>query len=127
MVASGICSTYISNAPRKIAARIVYFFFLYLNLRQGSNALDSSSPTERPSPVILSEAKDLSAVVKRQPGFRSVPTVILSEAKDLSAYQDRPFAEFTLSEANGLRVTLYDCSNGQVQFVQIEPCLTKHV
>jgi len=27
--------------------------------RQGSNARDSSSPTARPSPVILSEAKDL--------------------------------------------------------------------
>ncbi len=29
--------------------------------RQGSNERDSSSPTERVSPVILSEAKDLSA------------------------------------------------------------------
>jgi hypothetical protein len=35
---------------------------------------------------------------------RSSP-VILSAAKDLSADRDRPFAEFTLSEANGLRVT----------------------
>ena len=52
---------------------------------------------------------------------------MLSAAKHLAAARDRPFAEFTLSEANGLRVTLYDCSNGQVQFVQIEPCLTKHV
>jgi len=50
-------------------------------IRHGSNALDSSSSTERDSPVIL------------------------SEAKDLSAYRARPFAEFTLSEANGLRVT----------------------
>jgi hypothetical protein len=31
--------------------------------------------------------------------------VILSEAKDLSARRARPFAEFTLSEANGLGVT----------------------
>src|SRR5260221_13931886 len=38
---------------------------------------------------------------------RSSP-VILSAAKDLAA----------------LRVTLCDCSNCQVQFVQIEPCLT---
>src|SRR5258708_13026555 len=30
-------------------------------IRHGSNALDSSSSTERDSPVILSEAKDLSA------------------------------------------------------------------
>src|SRR5439155_12841331 len=30
-------------------------------LRQGSNELDSSSSTERSSPVILSEAKDLTA------------------------------------------------------------------
>jgi len=31
--------------------------------------------------------------------------VILSEAKDLSARRASPFAEFPLSEANGLRVT----------------------
>src|SRR5258706_5229815 len=31
------------------------------SLRQGSNERDSSSPTERVSPVILSAAKDLSA------------------------------------------------------------------
>jgi hypothetical protein len=30
---------------------------------------------------------------------------MLSEAKHLSVHRDRPFAEFTLSEANGLRVT----------------------
>jgi len=41
----------------------------------------------------------------------------------LSADRDRPFAEFTLSEAKGLRVTRGECSNGQGQFVQIEPCL----
>jgi hypothetical protein len=29
--------------------------------------------------------------------------VMLSEAKHLSAQRDRPFAELTLSEANGLR------------------------
>src|SRR5258708_723624 len=33
----------------------------HLYLRQGSNERDSSSPTERVSPVILSEAKELSA------------------------------------------------------------------
>ena len=32
--------------------------------------------------------------------------VILSEAKDLVAQRARSFAEFTLSEANGLRMTL---------------------
>ncbi len=32
-----------------------------MNLRHGSNELDSSSPTERSSPVILSAAKDLAA------------------------------------------------------------------
>src|SRR5712691_5344436 len=47
---------------------------------------------------------------------RSGP-VILSEAKDLAAGRDRPFAS--------LRVTRYDCSNGQEHFVQIEPCLRK--
>src|SRR5713101_6476588 len=68
-------------------------------LRHGSNELDRSSPTERSGPVIL------------------------SEAKDLCAYRDRPSAEFTLSEANGLRVTLRDCSNCQGLFFKIEPCL----
>jgi len=53
---------------------------------------------------------------------RSSP-VMLSAAKHLAASRDRPFAEFTLSEAHVLRVTRYDCSNSQVQFVQIEPCL----
>ena len=48
--------------------------------RHGSNALDSSSPTGRSG------------------------LVILSEAKDLAADRDSPFAEFPLSEANGLRV-----------------------
>ncbi len=66
-------------------------------IRHGSNALDSSSSTERDSPVIL------------------------SEAKDLSAYRARPFAEFTLSEANGLRVTQCDCSTCQGLFFTIEP------
>jgi hypothetical protein len=50
-------------------------------------------------------------------------SVILSEAKDLAADRDRPFAEFTLSEAHGLRVTLCDCSNGQGLFFTSEPCL----
>ncbi len=36
-----------------------------VSLRQGSNERDSSSPTERVSPVILSEAKDLSAERER--------------------------------------------------------------
>src|SRR5216683_3114560 len=53
-------------------------------LRQGSNALDSSSSPARSSPIILRFAQDLAAVVKSQPGFRSVPTVILSAAKDLA-------------------------------------------
>jgi hypothetical protein len=40
---------------------------------------------------------------------------MLSEAKHLAADRDRPFA--------ALMVTEGDCSNGQGQFVQIEPCL----
>src|SRR5260370_38806565 len=72
---------------------------------------DSSSPTERSNPVILSEA-----------AARSSP-VILNAAKDLAAARDSPFAEFPLSEAHGLSGTRGDGSNGQVQFVQIEPCL----
>jgi hypothetical protein len=54
-------------------------------------------------------------------------SLVLSEAngaaKHLCVERDRPFAEFTLSVTNVLRVTLFDCSNCQVQFVQIEPCL----
>jgi hypothetical protein len=72
-----------------------------MSFRHGSNERDSSYPPERSSPVIL------------------------SAAKDLAADRDRPFAEFTLSEAHGLRVTGCDGSNGQGQFVQIEPCLNK--
>src|SRR5436853_2919596 len=41
---------------------------------------------------------------------------MLSAAKHLAADRDRPFA--------ALRVTRCDCSNYQVQFAQIEPCLT---
>src|SRR5258708_1165240 len=70
-----------------------------MGFKQGSNALDSSSSPPRAS------------------------SALLSEAKDFAADRDRPFAEFPLSEANGLRVTRCDRSNGQVQFVQIEPCL----
>ncbi len=47
--------------------------------RHGSHALDSSAATARSSPVMLSAAKHLAAA------------------------RDRPFAEFTLSEAHGLR------------------------
>ncbi len=67
--------------------------------RHGSNELDSASPPARSSPVIL------------------------SEAKDLAAERDRPFAEFTLSEANGLRMTRGDCSNGQVLFFTLNLAL----
>src|SRR5260370_32380241 len=41
-------------------------------------------------------------------------SVMLRCAQHLAADRDRPFA--------ALRVTLCDCSNGQGQFVQIEPC-----
>ncbi len=42
--------------------------------------------------------------------------VMLSAAKHLAADGDRPFVS--------LRVTRWDWSNGQGQFVQIEPCLS---
>src|SRR5262245_37627130 len=67
--------------------------------RHGSNKLDSSSSTERSSPVML------------------------SPAKHLAADQDRPYAEFTLSAANGLRVTRCDCSSCHGLFFKVEPCL----
>ncbi len=44
--------------------------------------------------------------------------VMLSEAKHLCAGRDRSFAS--------LRMTLCDCSNCQIRFVQIEPCLSNH-
>ncbi len=48
---------------------------------------------------------------------------MLSAAKHLAAQRARPFAEFTLSKANVLRVTLCDCSNCQGLFFIIVPCL----
>jgi hypothetical protein len=67
--------------------------------RHGTNGLDNSSPTKRHS------------------------SVMLSAAKHLCADRDRPFAEFTLSATNGLRVTRCDWSHCQVPFVKIEPSL----
>ncbi len=49
---------------------------------------------------------------------------MLSAAKHLAADRDRPFAEFTLSGANVLRVTLCDCLNCQGLFFTLEPCLS---
>ncbi len=69
-------------------------------LRHGSNERDSSSSNDRSN------------------------LVMLSEAKHLVADRDRPFAEFTLSVTNVLRVTLCDCSNCQELLFKIEPCLT---
>src|SRR5260370_21317708 len=55
------------------------------------------------------------------------------ERSEGSADRERPFpfAEFTLERSEGLRaaahalrVTRCDCSHCQVQFAQIEPCLT---
>jgi hypothetical protein len=43
----------------------------------------------------------------------------------LAAARDRPFAEFTLSAAHGLRVTRCDESHGQGFFFTIEPRLNK--
>jgi hypothetical protein len=41
------------------------------------------------------------------PGIRmGASTVMLSAAKHLAAQRTRPFAEFTLSEANGLSMTM---------------------
>jgi hypothetical protein len=44
-------------------------------------------------------------------------------AQHLAVDREKPFAEFTLSAANGLRVTLGDWSNGQGLFFTSEPCL----
>src|SRR6266478_9353821 len=87
--------SYMAVSRKRILAPESFELFL----RQGSNALDSSASTARSS------------------------SVMLSAAKHLAADRDRPFAEFTLSEAHGLRVTRCDCPTGQGHFVQIEPCL----
>ena len=50
----------------------------------------------------LQQATNLGTI---EADWRGVRAVILSEAKDLCARRARPFAEFTLSEAHGLRVT----------------------
>jgi hypothetical protein len=52
---------------------------------------------------------------------------MLSTAKHLVAERDRPFAEFPLSAAHGLRVTWCDWSNGQGLVFTIEPCLKKMI
>jgi hypothetical protein len=51
---------------------------------------------------------------------------MLSAAKHLGADHDRPFAEFTLSATNVLRVTLCDCSNCQELIFTLEPCYRKN-
>ncbi len=43
---------------------------------------------------------------------------MLSAAKHLCAYRERPFAEFTLSEANGLRVTKL-CRSWSLKFIML--------
>jgi hypothetical protein len=78
--------------------RILRTWRFMKSVRHGSNGLNCSQPTKRHS------------------------FVMLSAAKHLCAERDRPFAEFTLSATNGLRVTRCNCSNRQVQFVKIEPC-----
>ncbi len=40
-------------------------------------------------------------------------TLTLSAAKGLARWAKRPFAEFTLSEANVLRVTIQGCTPSQ--------------
>jgi hypothetical protein len=45
-------------------------------------------------------------------------TVMLSEAKHLSAPRDRPFAEFTLSGSEGLRVTVEGPISSSVVFFE---------
>jgi hypothetical protein len=46
-------------------------------------------------------------------------TVMLSEAKHLSAYRERPFAEFTLSVANVLRVKVEVPISSSVVFLKV--------
>jgi hypothetical protein len=90
-----------------------YFYPLVSTLRTNLVGTFTYKKAHRASPFYLrhgSNERDSSSSTAR-----SGP-VILSEAKDLAADRDRPFAS--------LRVTLCDCSNCQVQFVQIEPCLS---
>jgi hypothetical protein len=47
------------------------------------------------------------AIEQIDPGIRNGHSpVMLSAAKHLAAHRDRPFAEFTLSGSEGLRVTV---------------------
>src|SRR3989442_312548 len=66
---------------------------------------------------MLSKTRSKVRHLERRLPVSGVLAVILSAAKDLCVRRARPFA--------ALRVTLCDCSNGQGQFVQIEPCPKK--
>src|SRR5258706_14328383 len=76
------------------------FLRVIMNFREGSNERDSSSPTERVSPVIL------------------------SEAKDLSAERDRPFASLRVTRwdgcnCEGLFFTTEPCLRTKYNWIQI--------
>src|SRR5260370_36900812 len=98
------CAAFLPDLARKDSRSCPGYVHKYMTLafflRHGSNELDSSTSTARSIPVMLSAAKPLAAA------------------------RNRPIAEFTLSEAHVLRVTLCDCSNGQALFFTLEPCLT---
>jgi hypothetical protein len=74
---------------------------------------------------MLSAAKHLVANLEMRPDNHAA-RLLLRVSQDGRKYRDRPFAEFTLSEANVLRVTLGDCLNCQGLFFTIEPCVTEH-
>jgi hypothetical protein len=64
------------------------------------------------------------SIVKKSPWpCEQSHTVILSAAKDLSVRRARPFAEFTLSATNGLRVTGRYFSVDEELLNSFEPCL----
>ena len=71
--------------------------------------------------VILSAAKDL-ALGRQMLHYASARHYLLAchpERSEGSRPSGRPFAQFPLSAANGLRMTRGDCSNGQGPFFKL--------
>src|SRR6266704_2654794 len=79
----------------QVVFRLILHFRFF---RHGSNELDSSSPTERHSPVMLSTFAPLS----------------VNSAKHLTAQRDRPFASLRACPERSEGVRRFDCSNCQV-------------
>ena len=66
-----------------------------------------------------SPEKSVNAHEHLDPGIRQGDSpVMLSAAKHLSAQRDRPFAEFTLSSSEGLRMTVEGPISSSALFIE---------